>query len=70
MGEKEEEPRKESKRVQSAKEGLQVNCKDNPNNMKCGRPVRQGTNQARAIGIAEWVILHGGGGWWVKFMAS
>jgi len=47
------EPRKENKRVQSMKEDLQVSFKHNPNNMKCGRPVGQGADQARAIGKAE-----------------
>lgn len=59
MGEKKRgEPKKEKRRVQSMKEGLRVNFKHYPNNMKCGRPFRQGTDQARAIGKAEWVILH------------
>lgn len=50
VGEKEEEARKENKSVLSMKEDLQVSFKHNPNNMKCGRPVRQGAKQARAIG--------------------
>lgn len=34
VGEKEEEPRKENKRVLSMKEDLQVSFKHNPNNMR------------------------------------
>lgn len=45
------------KRVQSIQEDLQVSFRHNPNNMKCGRPVRQGARRARAIGKADLVIL-------------
>lgn len=53
--------------MQSRKEDHQVSLKHNPNNMKRGRSVRQGANEARAINKAELVILHGVR---VKFMAS
>lgn len=42
------------------KEDFQVSFRHNPNNTKCGRPFRQGADQARAVGKVEWVILHGG----------
>lgn len=52
--EKEEEPEKETKGIQAAKEEFWVRFKHDPKILKCGRLLRQGADQARPLVQLGW----------------